>query len=113
MPELQVKPLPKGDIEPTFSVPNGATVEAELDAMVQAIQEFDPSAPDVIMAHCMGFMGRLTEIYLALVRIEGTNRKAARFRTMQLQKVMDLIDFQFKGASRLIEVRRQEVDLSK
>ena len=81
--------------------------------MVAALKNSDPSAPDLIMSTSMALMARCTEIYLQLVRIEGTHRKARVFRTTQLQKVMDLIDFEFKGASRLIEVRRQEVELSK
>lgn len=90
-----------------------ASLEEELDAMVEALKVLDPTAPDLIMSTCMALMARCTELYLQLVRIEGTHRKARVFRTSQLQKVMDLIDFEFKGASRLIEVRRQEVELSK
>ena len=91
----------------------GATLEAELDSMVEALRAADPYAPDQILGVCMALMGRCTELWLKLVRIEGEHRKARAFRTMQLQKVMDLVDFQFRGASRLIEVRRQEVELSK
>lgn len=81
--------------------------------MVAAICVFDMGEPHIVIAQCMAFMGRCTEIYLALVRAEHTHRKARAFRTMQLQKVMDLVDFEYKAASRLVEIRRQEVELSK
>jgi hypothetical protein len=90
-----------------------ASLEEELDSMVAALKLLDASAPDQIMSICMASMARCTEIYLQLVRIEGVHRKARVFRTTQLQKVMDLLDFEFKGASRLIEVRRQEVELTR
>lgn len=108
MPVLHAKPQLK-----TVEAPAGGSLEEELDGMVHTIESLDPGEPDVIMATCMALMARCTEIYLNLVRIEAENRRARVFRTTQLQKVMDLIDFQFRGASRLIEVRRQEVELSK
>ena len=113
MVNLQVKPVVQTPGDVVLNVPERATLEQELDAMVDSINSLDPSQPDIIMAATMAYMGRCTEMYLKLVRIEGNNRQARFVRTMQLQKVMDLLDFQFKGASRLIEVRRQEVELSK
>lgn len=90
-----------------------ATLEDELDEMVAAISSCDPDRPDQALVLSMGLMARCTEIYLKMVRIENDHRKAKVFRTMQLQKVMDLIEFYSKGASRLIEVRRQDVELSR
>jgi hypothetical protein len=114
---LQVKPVgnaPVGGVESVVaSLPNNPGLEEEIDAMLQSITQFDASAPDEILAACMAYMGRCTELFVQLVRIEGVHRRAKAFRTMQLQKVMDLIDFEFKGASRLIEVRRQELDTSR
>jgi hypothetical protein len=91
----------------------GNNLYGEVEAMVQTIQSVIDSQPDVIMSTCMALMARCTEIWIQLLRVEGENRKAKTFRTMHLQKVMDLIDFEFKGASRLIEVARQEVELSR
>jgi hypothetical protein len=85
----------------------------EVEAMIHTIQNSVGENPDVLMKACMGLMARCTEIWVQLVRVEAADRKAKSFRTMQLQKVMDLIDFEFKGASRLIEVARQEVELSR
>lgn len=91
----------------------GDSLEDEIIAMVTTITNLDFSQADVVMTTCMGYMGRCTEIWLQLLRIEGPHRKAKTFRVMHLQKVMDLIEFEYKAASRLIEVRRQEVELSR
>ncbi len=91
----------------------GDSLEDEIIAMVSNITNLDFAQADVVMTTCMGYMGRCTEIWLQLLRIEGQHRKAKTFRVMHLQKVMDLIEFEYKAASRLIEVRRQEIDLSK
>jgi hypothetical protein len=90
-----------------------SSLEDELDAMVAAVKEIDPSAPDLIMTVCMALMARATEIHLQLVRLESRDRRARIFRADQLQPVMDLLNFEYKAASRLIEVRRQEVELSR
>ncbi len=89
------------------------TLEQELDEMVAAISSCDADRPDQALTLSMALMARCTEIYLSIVRIENDHRKAKVFRTMQLQKVMDLIEFYSRGASRLIEVRRQDVELSR
>lgn len=81
--------------------------------MVLALREQDPDRPDIVLTLTMALMARCTEIYLTMVRIEADHPKAKAFRTMQLQKVMDLIEFCSRGASRLIEVRRQDIDLSR
>lgn len=114
MPKLRVKdPSPPSGDQLVAELAPDASLEEEMDAMVASLRLLDAAAPDMIMANCMALMARCTEIYLQLVRIEGFHRRARVFRTTQLQPVMDLIDFEFKGASRLIEVRRQEVELSK
>lgn len=94
---------------------NTSTLEDELDAMVATLSDLidDSTTPDILLSTCMGFQARCTEIYLQLIRIEAQHRKAKQFRTAQLGKVMDLIEFTFRGASRLIELRRQEVELSR
>jgi hypothetical protein len=89
------------------------SLEGEVENMVSTLSSISGEQPDVIIRTCMGYMGRCTEIWLQLLRIEGTQRRAKTFRVMQLQKAMDLIEFEFRGASRLIEVARQEVDLSR
>jgi hypothetical protein len=94
--------------------PQDGSLDDEVEAMVHTLQSvITDGQPDQVMQTCMAFMGRCTEIWLQLVRAESRDRRAKAFRTMQLQKVMDLIEFEFRGASRLIEVARQEVELSR
>ena len=89
------------------------SLEDEIMAMVVTLRNLEDAMPDVIMSTCMGYMARCTEIHLQIIRVEGNHRRLKTFRVTQLAKVMELIEFQFKGASRLIEVRRQEVELSR
>ena len=90
----------------------GDGVEAELDAMVLDLQNVVWELPDETMRLCQAYMARCTEIHLVLVRL-GANRAAKFVRTQQLAKVMELIDFTYKAASRSVEIRRQDVEMSK
>lgn len=94
-------------------LPHSASIEEELDGMLASVAELDPSQPDIIISTCMALMARCTELYIELVRLESKYGRAKFVRTMQLQKVMDLLDYQFKGASRLVEVARQELDTTR
>lgn len=118
MPKLQVNDGPHlvsqhPALDAVASLESTASLEDEIMTMVTTLRELEDAMPDVIMSTCMAFMARCTEIHLQLVRIEGSHRKAKTFRVTQLAKVMELIEFEFKGASRLIEVRRQDVELSR
>ncbi len=88
-------------------------IEAELDDMVEAVSNLDPGMPDEIIMVCMAYMARCTEMHLQIIRVEGKDRKLKWLRTAQLQKLMDLLDFTYKAASRLTELRRQDIELSK
>ena len=92
---------------------DGVSLYDEVEEMIITIRDSVDTTPDVMIKTAMGLMARCTEIWVQLLRIESSDRKAKSFRTMQLQKVMELIDFEYKGASRLIEVARQEVELSR
>ena len=92
---------------------NRTNLYDEVESMITTIQDAVHQTPDVMIRTSMGLMARCTEIWVQLLRVEMDDRKAKSFRTMQLQKVMELIDFEYKGASRLIEVARQEVELSR
>ncbi len=114
--KVSVEESPNSRKAPPISVvsDDGLSLYDEVEAMVHTIQAVVADGqPDIVMSTCMAFMGRCTEIWLQIVRVEAQDRKAKSFRTMQLQKVMDLIEFEFRGASRLIEVARQEVELSR
>lgn len=116
MPVLHVKGVPAAQPSPEVKISNltsHATLEDELDAIVDVMKSLASQPPDVMLSTCMALMARVTEIHLGLVRLEPSMRKAKALRTIQLQKVIDLIEFEFKAASRLVEVRRQEIELSK
>ena len=97
----------------TSSLSAESSTEDELDAMVKDLISIDIDLPIEVLRLCQSFMARCTEIHLSLVRIEGRDRGAKFVRTQQLAKVMALIDFSYKAASRAVEVRRQDVELSK
>ena len=91
-----------------------SSLEEEIMAMVQTVRSVvDTHQPDVVMQTCMSLMARCTELHIQLVRVEKTTDVAKKVRTMQLRPLMENIDFTFKVASRLVEVARQEVELSR
>lgn len=107
--KLQLKDSNVSSVEPF----RGTDLEGEVGAMVATLTSLTDAPPDEMVRTCMAYMGRCTEIWLQLLRLEQTHRQAKTFRVTHLQKVMDLIEFEFKGASRLVEVARQEVELSR
>lgn len=117
MPVLQVKD-PNGvtalrSSDSTDLIPPGLDVSDELDVMVQMLKRLNTDRPDVIMSTCMSLMARCTELHLQLFRAEMGNRRNKVIRTMELEKVIDLVEFMFRGASRIVEIRRQDTELSR
>lgn len=87
-----------------------AQIEGELDAILVTIRDFWTMEPDQVMAHCAAMTARLTELEVLLHRVEARDRTYRQIRTMQVQKIVDELDRQFKIASRLVEVRRQDIE---
>lgn len=87
-----------------------AEVEAELDSILLTIREFWAQEPDMVMSHVAAISSRLTELEVLLHRVEARDRHYKQIRTMQVQKILDECDRQFKIASRLVEVRRQDIE---
>lgn len=85
-------------------------VEGELDAIMLTIREFWAQEPDMVMAQIAAITSRLTELEVLLHRVEARDRRYKQIRTMQVQKILDECDRQFKIASRLVEVRRQDLE---
>lgn len=116
---LQVNNGTKPVAAPQNLVPNLPTgddldqLRGEINHMLARLASLASEMPDIVIRDCMAFMGRLTEMHVGLIRIEAQNRKAKFFRTSEVQRLMELCDFQFKSASRLVEIARQEVDLSR
>lgn len=87
-------------------------VEAEIDLMLRTVREFWGMEPDQVMRMCSALSARCTELTVHLHRIEG-RREWRQIRTMQVEKLLAELDRQFKTASRLLEVRRQDLELAR
>ena len=85
-------------------------IEGELDGILVVIRDFWTMEPDQVMAHCAALTARLTELEVLLHRVESRDRAYKQIRTMQVQKITDELDRQFRIASRLVEVRRQDIE---
>ena len=96
-----------------IGLPDAPELERELDAMVADIKDLDLDLPDEVIRVCTAYMARCTELHMTLIRAEGRSRQLRWVRTQQLTKVMDLIEFTYKASSRIIELRRQDVELSR
>ena len=84
-------------------------IQEELDGIASAMRGFHLKQPDQVLRECSAYGARLTEIVVLLHRVEHTDRSLARVRTMQVQRFIDELERQFKIASRLIEVARQDL----
>ena len=85
----------------------------EIELILETITSLDMGNVGMVIETCMGLMGRCTEIHIDLSKLEIRDRKAKIVRTVYLKPVMDLIEFIFRGGSRLTEVYRQELEMSK
>ena len=86
-------------------------IEKELDLIAAAIRTFHRKQADQVMRECSGYSARLTEMAVLLHRVEGQSRQYTRIRTQQVERFLVEIDRQWKTASRLIEVARQDIAL--
>ena len=86
------------------------TVLAEIDAMNDAVRDFWQQSPDLVMTAVAAYSARATELEIMLHRVEGRDRSYRQIRTRQIGPLLAELDRQFKVASRLIEVRRQDLD---
>ena len=87
-------------------------IHTELDAMVISMGQLNYNLPDQVMVTAMAYMARLTEMWMVSSRLE-VRVRGARLLKSQIQKVMDLMDFEFKAASRVLESMKMEMELSK
>lgn len=108
-------------LTPTFMAPLAAPgtlgsrdeVQEELDGIVGAIRQFHIKHPDQVLRECSAYGARLTELSVLLHRVESQDRQYQRLRTMQVQKIIEEIERQFRTASRLVEINRQDLELLK
>lgn len=87
-------------------------VEAEVDLMLAAIRRFWAQEPDQRMRAITAMSARCTELCVHLHRLEG-RREWRQVRTQQVERLLTELDRQFKVASREIEVRRQDLEMTR
>lgn len=88
------------------------SVEHEIDIMLTTLRGFWEMEPDQRMRMISAMSARCTEMSVHLHRLEG-NRQWRQIRTMQVERVMAELDRQWKIASREIEVRRQDIEMTR
>jgi hypothetical protein len=86
-------------------------VEDEIDLMFRTIREFHSMEPDQVLILSSAISARASEMSVHLHRLENKHREWRQIRTMQVNVVLAELDRQFKDHSRLIEVRRQDLEL--
>lgn len=87
-------------------------VEAEIDTMLSAVRRFWSQEPDQRMRAITAMSARCTELCIHLHRLEG-RREWRQVRTQQVERLLSELDRQFRTASRLVEVRRQDLETSR
>ena len=98
-------------LRPSWFLGTRAEIEHELDGIALAIRTFSAKMPDQVMREVAAYSARLTEMCVLLARVESRDRQYLRVRTQQVERFMAELDRQFKIASRLIEVQRQDLEL--
>lgn len=86
-------------------------IEAELDVVAVAIRQFHVKQPDQVLREVAAISARLTELCVLLHRVESTDRQYIRVRTQQVERYLKELDLQFKIASRMVELMRQDLAL--
>ena len=88
-----------------------AEIEEELDVVAAAMRRFYRLPPDQRMREICAYSARLTELCVLLHRVESTDRQYTRVRTQQVERFLTELDRQYKIASRMVEVSRQDLEL--
>jgi len=108
------------DFRPTYEfahlgigLPGVEEIVDELMGIVDSVRSFHVMQPDMVMQMSSAYSARLTELAMRLQRVEGANRRYTSLRTQQVQRLQDEIDRQFKIASRLVEIARQDLDTTR
>ena len=87
-------------------------IQAELDDIARAVRDFHTKQPDQVMRECAAYTARLTELCVLLHRVESQDRQYTRVRTQQVERWLAELERQFKYASRIVEVMRQDLALA-
>lgn len=86
-----------------------AEVEAEIDLMLATIRGFWEYEPDQVMRLSSAMSARCTEMAIHLHRLEGM-REWRQVRTQQVERILSELDRQFRGHSRIVELRRMDLE---
>lgn len=84
-------------------------VESEIDMMLRAVRGFWDMEPDQVLRMISALSSRCTELGIHLHRLEG-KREWRQIRTLQIERLLAELDRQFKDHSRLVEMRRQDIE---
>lgn len=87
-------------------------VEDELDICMRTIRTFWEMEPDQVARLISAMSARMTEMGVHLHRVEH-HREWRRVRTMQVERILQELDRQWKIASRNVAIRQQDLDMSK
>ena len=87
-------------------------VEEEIDLMLRTVRTFWELEPDQVMRMSSAMSARCTEMSIHLHRLEG-RREWKQIRTMQVERLLNELDRQFKLSSRLVEIRRQDIETAR
>ncbi len=102
---------PVDKLAPAGELGTRVDIERELDLIAAALRRFHRQQPDQRMREISAYSARLTELCVLLHRVESTDRQYTRVRTQQVERFLAELDRQFKIASRIVEVSRQDLEL--
>lgn len=98
-------------LRPTGALGTREQIQQELDSIAAACRMFYMKQPDQVMREISAYSARLTELAVLLHREEAYDRQYTRVRTQQVERWLVDLDRQFKIASRMVEVARQDLEL--
>lgn len=92
-------------------LPSKEDVEAEIDRMLRLVRSFWKMEPDEVMRASSALSARCSELYVNLHRVEGKDRTYRQVRTQHVVPLLDELDRQFKTHSRMVEIRKQDLEM--
>lgn len=94
-------------------LPDREQIIDELMGIVASVRTFHLLQPDEVLIRISAYGARLTELAMRLQQVEGSDRQYTRIRTQQVERLQDELDKQFKTASRLVEISRQDLEMTR
>lgn len=107
----ELSPSLVANLAPSGFLGTKEEIETELDGIAAAIRTFGVKQPDQVMREVAAYSARLTELTVLLHRQEAKDRQYLKVRTQQVDRFLAELDRQYRIASRLVEVMRQDIEL--